>query len=110
MRLRNLVINTKDVVSNLRKIRKSKGLSLKQVEVLSNGIHKGAVIGSYERGNRSISVNKLIEIAKLYDVPVTEFFSPLTTPESWQMKTKQGRLTIKINTLIDILNVMKEDN
>ena len=98
-----------DVVSNLRKIRKLKGLSLRQVEALSNGVHKATVIGSYERGVRSFSVSKLIALAELYDVPVTVFFNP-PPPKSWQMKTKNGRLTAKIDTLIDMLNVMKQDN
>jgi transcriptional regulator with XRE-family HTH domain len=64
----------KDVQTNLRKIRKSKGLSLRQVEVLSNGKYKLVTIGSYERGSRSITVSKLIELSKFYDVPITEFF------------------------------------
>lgn len=63
-----------EVHKNLRKIRKSKGLTLHQVEALSNGVHKVPVIGSYERGNRTISVNKLIALAEFYEVPVTEFF------------------------------------
>lgn len=102
--------NTTDVVNNLRKIRKLKGLSLAQVETLSKGVHKATVIGSYERGVRSFSVSKLIALAELYDVPITSFFVSLPPPKSWQMKTKQGRLTTKIDTLIDMLNVMKEDN
>ncbi len=73
--------NTKDVQINLRKIRKSKGLSLRQVEVLSNGKYKPITIGSYERGSRSISVSKLIELSEFYDVPVSEFFGlPTPTP------------------------------
>lgn len=99
----------KDVLNNLRRVRKLKGLSLKQVEVLSNGVHKGVVIGSYERGDRSISVDRLISLAELYDVPISSFFVSVP-PKAWQMKTKQGRLTTKIDTLIDMLNVMKEDN
>jgi transcriptional regulator with XRE-family HTH domain len=70
----------KDVQINLRKIRKSKGLTLAQVEALSNGVHRGMVVGSYERGSRSISVDRLIALAELYDVPVSEFFGP-TKPE-----------------------------
>jgi transcriptional regulator with XRE-family HTH domain len=67
----------KDVQINLRKIRKSKGLTLKEVETLSNGVHKSMVVGSYERGTRSISVDRLIALAELYDVSVPEFFGPI---------------------------------
>ena len=98
-----------EVQTNLRKIRKLKGLSLQQVEALSNGLHKAVVVGSYERGSRSISVDRLIALAQLYNVPITSFFVSSTPPQSWQMKTKQGRLTAKIDTLIDMLNVMKEE-
>jgi transcriptional regulator with XRE-family HTH domain len=69
----------KDVQINLRKIRKSKGLTLAQVEALSNGVHRGMVVGSYERGSRSISVDRLIALAELYDVPVSEFFGAPST-------------------------------
>ena len=69
----------KDVQINLRKIRKSKGLTLAQVEALSNGVHRGMVVGSYERGSRSISVDRLIALAELYDVPVSEFFGVSNT-------------------------------
>jgi transcriptional regulator with XRE-family HTH domain len=69
-----------DVQNNLRKVRKSKGLTLHQVETMSNGKYKSVVVGSYERGSRSISVNRLIELAELYDVPITEFFGITVTP------------------------------
>jgi transcriptional regulator with XRE-family HTH domain len=68
-----------DVQINLRKIRKSKGLTLAQVEALSNGVHRGMVVGSYERGSRAISVDRLIALAELYDVPVSEFFGAPST-------------------------------
>ena len=73
-----------EVQKNLRVIRKSKGLSLNKVELLSNGVHKAVVVGSYERGSRSISVDKLIKLAILYDVPVSDFFgipTPASTPK-----------------------------
>jgi transcriptional regulator with XRE-family HTH domain len=69
-----------EVQKNLRKIRKSKGLTLHGVEALSNGLHKAVVIGSYERGSRAISVDKLISLAEFYETPVSEFFGP-TKPE-----------------------------
>jgi transcriptional regulator with XRE-family HTH domain len=68
-----------DVQLNLRKVRKSKGFTLKEVEALSNGLHKAVVIGSYERGSRSISVDKLITLSEFYEVPVSEFFGGSNT-------------------------------
>ena len=74
-----------DVQTNLRKIRRSKGLTLHQVEVLSNGKYKSVVVGSYERGHRSISVSRLIELAELYEVPITEFFGASSTTQPAKM-------------------------
>lgn len=62
------------VCAKLRYVRHLKGWTLADVEAKSYGKHKGMVIGSYERGQRTISVKKLIELAKFYDVPVTDFF------------------------------------
>lgn len=73
-----------EVQKNLRIIRKSKGLTLHKVELLSNGMHKAVVVGSYERGSRSISVDRLISLSILYDVPVSDFFglpTPASTPK-----------------------------
>jgi transcriptional regulator with XRE-family HTH domain len=57
----------------LRKVRKLKGLSLAEVEQLSNGKWKSVVIGSYERGDRSITAVRLVELARFYGVAVTRF-------------------------------------
>lgn len=35
-------------------------------------------LGSYERGDRAISARKLLEISRMYGVPVSELFSPPT--------------------------------
>lgn len=65
-----------DLVSaRLRAIRRSKSLSLSDVEVLSKGELKAVVLGSYERGARTLSVKRAIAIAELYQVSVTQLFS-----------------------------------
>lgn len=63
------------VSAKLRAIRRSKSLSLNDVEALSKGLLKAVVLGSYERGARSLSVKRAIDIAALYNVPVSQFFS-----------------------------------
>ena len=64
-----------DLVSaRLRAIRRSKSLSLSDVEVLSKGELKAVVLGSYERGARTLSVKRAIAIAQLYQVSVTQLF------------------------------------
>jgi transcriptional regulator with XRE-family HTH domain len=62
------------VCAKLRYVRQLKGWTLADVEVKSYGKHKGNVIGSYERGQRTLSVKKLIELSRFYGVPITDFF------------------------------------
>lgn len=56
----------------LRRIRNQQGLTLHDVESRSRGEWKAVVIGSYERGDRAISVPKLARLAEFYGVPVSE--------------------------------------
>ena len=55
----------------LRATRMALGLSLHDAEMRSRGKHKAAVIGSYERGNRGLTLDKLAALAALYRVPVS---------------------------------------
>ena len=56
----------------LRAIRAQQGLSLHAVEAKSDGRWKAVVIGSYERGDRAVTVQRLAELAEFYGVPVAE--------------------------------------
>ena len=60
----------------LRSIRQQQGLTLQQVEDKSNGHWKAVVVGSYERGDRAVSVAKLADLAEFYGVPVSELLPP----------------------------------
>ena len=53
----------------LRVIRRQQGLSLHDVEARSGQEFKASVLGAYERGERALSVGRLIRLAELYDVP-----------------------------------------
>ena len=55
-----------------RAIRQQQGLSLHGVEEKSQGRWKAVVVGSYERGDRAVTVQKLAELADFYGVPVSE--------------------------------------
>ncbi|MCM3883162.1 transcriptional regulator [Frankia sp. R82] len=59
-----------EVGVRLRAIRTQKNLSLQRVEVLSRGRWKMAAVGSYERGDRMISMKQLADLAAFYGVPV----------------------------------------
>lgn len=56
----------------LREIRHQQGLSLQAVEEKSGRRWKAVVVGSYERGDRAITVQKLADLAAFYGIPVTE--------------------------------------
>jgi transcriptional regulator with XRE-family HTH domain len=62
--------------SRLRAVRKAKGLTLGEVSLQSKGSISAIALGSYERGDRSLSTQKLFEISELYRVPVAELLAP----------------------------------
>lgn len=65
--------------SRLRAIRGQQGLTLHDVEERSGGDWKAVVVGSYERGDRAVSVTKLVRLAEFYGVPVGDLL-PTSAP------------------------------
>src|SRR5689334_25062638 len=61
--------------ARLRAIRTQQGLSLHGVEEKSEGRWKAVVVGSYERGDRAVTVAKLAELSEFYGVSVAELLS-----------------------------------
>ena len=76
----------KSLGARLRAIRTQQGLSLHGVEEKSRGRWKAVVVGSYERGDRAVTVQRLSELADFYGVPVSELLpeggeaAPATDP------------------------------
>ncbi|MGH9023919.1 MAG: transcriptional regulator [Acidimicrobiia bacterium] len=64
-----MAIATQRVGDRLRAIRRQKGLSLHEVEAMSSEEFKASVLGAYERGERVISVPRLMRLASIYGVP-----------------------------------------
>ena len=60
--------------TRMRLIRESRHLTLVQAARLSKGQISAIALGSYERGDRAVSAHKLIIIANLYQVPISELF------------------------------------
>ncbi len=56
----------------LRAARKHRGLSLTEVEEMSHHEFKASVLGAYERGERALSVQRLVRLAALYEMPVKQ--------------------------------------
>ena len=64
------------VGERLRSIRRQRGFSLQDVQRVSGGEFKAAVLGAYERGERSLSVPRLHGLAGYYGVPVVQLLPP----------------------------------
>ena len=79
--------------TKLRAIRAQQHLSLHGVERKSGGRWKAVVVGSYERGDRAVSVQRLAELAEFYGVPVGE----LLPDEQPPMSTAPGLSKIVLN-------------
>ncbi|MEN9710502.1 MAG: hypothetical protein RL441_494 [Actinomycetota bacterium] len=75
----------------LRAIRQQQGLSLHAVEEKSEGRWKAVVVGSYERGDRAITVAKLAELAAFYGIPVGQL---LPDAEARPRETKPMRKVV----------------
>jgi transcriptional regulator with XRE-family HTH domain len=85
----------------LRSIRRQRGFSLQDVQSLSDGEFKAAVLGAYERGERSISVPRLHRLAGYYDVPVAQLLPP--DPRQTVGKAPSpDQITIDLTRLDDI--------
>src|SRR6476469_11196835 len=71
--------------ASLRAIREQRSWSLRDVQAESHGRFTGSAVGTYERGERGISVQRLSELAQLYGVPVERFL-----PESPMRQSEHG--------------------
>ena len=60
-----------NIRARLRDIRTQQGLTLKQVEIKSRGAWKAVVVGSYERGTRSLSFDRAAALCEFYGVPLS---------------------------------------
>ena len=87
------------VGARLRSIRKQRGLSLQDVQRLSSGEFKAAVVGAYERGERSLSLPRLRRLADFFQVPITQFLPQEETGERTMTPLPSGGVTIDLNRM-----------
>jgi transcriptional regulator with XRE-family HTH domain len=80
------------VSSRIRAIRIAKGLTLHEVEVASHHRIRAVVLGSYERGDRTLSVRMAIIIAQFYGVPLSYL---LEEPERATSKVSAAILDLR---------------
>ncbi len=84
----------------LRSIRRQRGFSLQEVQTLTDGEFKAAVLGAYERGERSLSVPRLHRLAGHYDVPSAQLLPP--DPRQSAKASSSEHITIDLTRLDDI--------
>ena len=85
-----------EISKRLRQIRKQQNLTLKQVEIRSRGKWKAVVIGSYERGTRSLSISKAKSLCEFYGVPLSALFQ---IEGIQQVAPSEGALRIDLRNL-----------
>ena len=88
-----------EVGKRLRSIRKQRGLSLQDVQRLSEREFKAAVLGAYERGERSLSMPRLHRLADFYSVPVGQMLPPDSPAEPVGTPRGAGGITINLSML-----------
>jgi len=84
------------VGKRLRSIRRQRGLSLQDVQRLSDQEFKAAVLGAYERGERSLSLPRLHRLGEYYSVPIGQLLPQEDAVESHAGAVSEG-LTIDLN-------------
>jgi transcriptional regulator with XRE-family HTH domain len=82
----------------MRLIRESRHLTLIEAAKLSKGQISAIALGSYERGDRSVSDRKLIAIANLYEVPISDLF------EAPQNFLPEERISIDLRKILTTSN------
>ncbi len=63
----------------LRSARRQRGWSLGEVESYTGGEFKASVVGAYERGERALSVQRLVRLAEIYVVPPSDLLPLINT-------------------------------
>jgi transcriptional regulator with XRE-family HTH domain len=66
----------------LRRARISRGLTLREVGVRSEGAFKPTAVAGYERGERSISLSRFCELAAVYEIPPERLLSAIARATS----------------------------
>lgn len=87
------------VGARLRTIRKQRGLSLQDVQRVSESEFKAAVLGAYERGERSLSLPRMHRLAAFYQVPVSQLLPQEEGAEPAIAPLPTGGVTIDLNAM-----------
>jgi transcriptional regulator with XRE-family HTH domain len=78
----------------LRAVREGKRLTLLDVEKSSGGHITAVALGSYERGDRNVALQKLLEIACIYNIPASQLLVDSVE------HIEPGRITVDLRKLV----------
>jgi CheY-like chemotaxis protein len=70
----------REIGKRLRRARKARGMSLIAVEEASAGEFKQSALGSYERGERSLSIHRLHRLAGIYTMTAADVLATDASP------------------------------
>jgi transcriptional regulator with XRE-family HTH domain len=84
----------------LRAARRQRGWSLGELESYTGGEFKASVVGAYERGERALSVQRLVRLAEIYAVPAADLL-PLGQSERGVLIDLEMAADSKDGDLID---------
>ncbi len=88
------------VGERLRSIRRQRAMSLQDVHRATGGEFKAAVLGAYERGERTVSVPRLHRLAICYGVPINQL---LPVDDAAQIRTSAATsVTIDLSRIEDL--------
>lgn len=77
-----MILQNADLYINLKKLRKSSGLShyelVAQMQLLGSTMSR-STYAKIEQGNRNIKVTDLVALKKIYDVEYSKFFEGIGT-------------------------------
>ena len=78
------------VGQNLRAVRRRLRLSLREVSERSHDEFRASTLGAYERGDRAISVARIIRLAEIYGVSIDEILPHEGPPERSEADAERG--------------------
>jgi transcriptional regulator with XRE-family HTH domain len=87
------------VGEKLRRLRQDRGMSLQEVCERSGGSFVVSTLSAYERGKRSLSLERLYELAALYGQSATSILDIEDDPEFQRTLTRNGPLRIRLDSL-----------
>jgi transcriptional regulator with XRE-family HTH domain len=70
-----------EIAARLRHIRRTRKLTLSAIQEISHGQINAISLGSYERGDRALTVKKAIEVAQFYQVPLSYLLTGISPTE-----------------------------